>query len=248
MICRVDYRVVVARILIEFGGYRLANRWLEFATRRMLELNLPGAAGGHSKGTAMTLVDKFEFYRSTIGKSMTISMDYKSQEFPGNTQGTCAAQVLYWFKGLAGQLKSGTGLQQQLLTNYDKSADLQFGALEDGGKLSKLAKETIDLRGNNTAELLKKKTPWTGTYKAYVIASDKGGGHMLGAYFPWTGSVRFYDPNLVAGTCLTSDAIYDILKLWPELYVGVGTQGAIWGFERLHVISDPEAAIKKLDT
>lgn len=195
----------------------------------------------------MSLYDNYEakkkFY---IDPNMTVEKSYKDQGFPGNSQGTCAAQVLMWCKGLAGQLPSGKGIKEPLLTPYERSTSLQFGPLENGKALQQTASRTVDLRQKNTPKLLRENTPWSGKYKLYGISNNRGEGHIIGAYFPWTGPIQFYDPNLVVGSIKSDGSIYDILSVWVEIYRGCGGPDAIWGHETLFVIDDPAAALKKI--
>ncbi|WP_066481012.1 MULTISPECIES: hypothetical protein [unclassified Sphingomonas] len=195
----------------------------------------------------MGLLENYALYKGMIEGFMDVDLDYKSPRFPGNRHATCAAQALYWFMDLAGQIKVGTGLKEPLLTVGERSTALQFGPLENGTKLNEIASKTVDLRGISSAENIKEMTPWRGTYKAYGIGSNKGDGHIIGAYFPWTGRVKFYDPNLVVGTCKEDANVYELLKIWPHLYQGCDTPDALWGHETLFVFDDPAAAIKKLN-
>ncbi len=195
----------------------------------------------------MSLYDNYEKYKSFyIDPNMTVIKSYKDQDFPGNVLGTCAAQVLMWCKGLAGQLSGGKGEKASLLTPYEKATSLQFGELENGAALEKAASRTVDLRQLNTPKLLRENTPWSGKYKLYGIASDKGHGHIIGAYFPWSGAIEFYDPNLVYGSIKSDGSIYEILSVWVRLYQGCGGADVNWGHSSLFVIDDPAAALKKV--
>src|ERR1019366_7286276 len=141
-----------------------------------------------------------------------------------------------------------TGVKESLLSPSQKATSLQFTALNSDtvGILKKNATDFVDLRGVRSAEMIKKLTPFSGTYKFYGIASDKGHGHALGAYFPWMGKNQFYDPNLVAGPCSEDKWLYELLAMWPGLYLGCGEQGATWGFEYLYVFNDPKMTIEAL--
>ena len=195
----------------------------------------------------MSLFDRYEKEKPFgIDQNMTVIRSYKDQDFPGNEQGTCAGQVLMWFMGLAGQIPTGTGLKRPLLTPQQHATTLQFDGLKNGSAVYPAATRTVDLRQRNTPKLLNENTPYTGKYKMYVIASDKGHGHAIGAYFPWMDPIQFYDPNLVHGKIKSDGSIYEILSLWVRLYQGVGSQDALWGHETLCVFDDPKAALKKI--
>lgn len=198
----------------------------------------------------MSLTSQYETKKSIISSYVDTSMDYKNKAFPGNTMGTCVGQVLYWLKGLAGQISGGTGVRESLLSPYDKATAVQFSLLDNGrtSELLKICDSHVDLRGENSAEALKRLTPWTGVYKLYIIANNKGNGHALGAYFPWRGRNQFYDPNLVAGECTEDKWLWELLSMWPGLYVGLSDSNeadAVWGFENLFVFSDPTKALEK---
>jgi len=42
-------------------------------------------------------------------------------------------------------------------------------------------------------------------------------------------------------------SVYEVLSDWVDIYQGCGGLDASWGHETLFVISDPEAALKKLN-
>ena len=197
----------------------------------------------------MSLTSQYDTKKSLISSYMDTSFDYKNTRFPGNSMGTCAAQGLYWLMGLAGQISSGEGEKKALLTTYQKATALQFGLLNNGEELTKICDSQVDLRGKQKAEALKSLTPYSGKYKLYGISNNKGEGHILGAYFPWSGRDQFYDPNLVAGPCTEDKWLWELLSMWPDLYTGVTNSNeanALWGFESLFVFSDPKKALEKL--
>lgn len=189
----------------------------------------------------MSLREKFSLVEDLVN---VLSIDGDGN-FPGNSGGTCTGQVLTWFRSLSGDLKIGTGLSESLLTPQQMATTLHFDRLNNGNTntLRSIAKETINMRGQNKEENIKDKTPWGGKYKLYIIASSKGNGHALGVYFPWAGKVQFYDPNLLVCEMKEDKYIYKLLSKWVSFYDNLDAPGSLWGHEDLYII--PESAIKK---
>ncbi len=188
----------------------------------------------------MSLRLRFELLKSLVNVT-SIEGDGK---FPGNANSSCTGQVLTWFRALSGNLKSGTGLSESLLSPQQQATQLHFEQLNNGNTriLASIAEKTVNMRGQNSAENIKDKTPWSGKYKLYIIASSKGSGHALGVYFPWTGRVQFYDPNLLVCEMKKDDDIYPLLSQWVRMYDGLDAPDSIWGHEDLYVI--PESKLK----
>ncbi len=182
----------------------------------------------------MTLFEKYEFYKH---ESIIEKVTYKDDGFAGNPDGTCGGQCLIWLSKLAGKIKTGEGLKEPLLSFSDKSSRAQYVDL-DGGKnleLARKSEQTIEIRQPKNADALKSATPWAGKYKIYEIASSKGNGHFLGAYFPWRGNPQLFDPNLVHCEVANGD-FYKALFSWPNMYDNL--DGGLWGFEYLYVVRE----------
>jgi len=184
----------------------------------------------------MGLSENFRFYTSGF-KNMKVLTDQNS--LPSNSGGICGGLALTWLKSRSGTLKTGEGLRTPLFTLEETASSVHHCDL-DGGKNRELAgksSEVISLVGTNDPGGLRDKTPWGGAYKIYEIASSKGHGHFMGAYFPWIGDPQFYDPNLVHCE-IEKSSFFDLISKWPKIYDNQG--GAQWGFEYLYVIKSSE--------
>ncbi|WP_137940236.1 hypothetical protein [Chitinivorax sp. B] len=215
--------------------------------QRILEAFPVGRNVLNTQERAMSLFDRYKTRMDFLKNDIEPVITYEDPAFPGNELGTCAAQVLWWCASLAGTApKAGTGLSASLISPQKRIEGIQFGALEGGAAFKKIASKTVDLRGNHSAKAIETLTPWSGKYKCYGIASDRGHGHMLGAYFPWRGDTLFYDPNLLVGKIKSGGSIYRVLSEWSDIYLGCGEVGAQWGPETLFIMDDPGKALKVL--